>query len=137
MIRWDHFDVKTNILVGDTGNLFRLAYIYIEGADTGTTASTYLEPGSGGTADALSFFHPYQLPMQFKVLFDRTWVLNQNSSNNMVHAEFSIPVNKITVYDPTATTVRSGQIYRLFASDSSVVPHVGMNINEIFWFSDL
>jgi hypothetical protein len=130
-------DYRGNILVGDTSNLFRMVLIYVPGDVGNNTPATYFDNGIGGSPTALSFVKLYLRPQRFKVLFDKTWTLSQNSTTQMLHFEFSIPMNCPADFLSPTTTVQTGSIWQFMVSDSAVVPHVGVNYGLRLFYSDL
>jgi hypothetical protein len=128
---------RSNFYQSDVVNLMRMILIYSPGIPSGTSLATYLMPGVSGNPDITSFTVPYTRGIGFKILFDQTWAMSQNSSVSMIATEFSVPINLKTAYVQSSATVASGSLYMFWLSDSSVIPHPALNLNLRLEFMDL
>ncbi len=135
-IRFTRLDCRCSMIPADTVNQLRLIVLYTENP-TVINPFTYLENGPTGTYDVLSMTYPYTKDNVIQVLYDKTWTLADGSVTGYVHEEFSVPLNKVVVYQFGTTTSVSGQLYMCLLSDSNAAPNPQVNVNPKWWFQDL
>jgi len=138
-IEIDHFEMRLNLYVADTTNLFRVCLLQYIGPQTvAPAAGDVFAVGSSGAIDVTSFYKPLIVGETFRVLFDKLVMLNQNSSTAQwqIHLTKMVPSIRSITYNATTVTAYAGQCYFALMTDSGAVPSPAIDIMFRTFFRD-
>lgn len=135
VVNWKSVAMTYSWTYGDPSNVCRLMIFYAFGPPQAWTAGDFLDSGPSGVPDVYSQAYPYLRNRRYMVLYDRTDVVNNSTTQQITH-EINVPINCQTVYVYGTNTVASGSLVFVAITDSSLAPNPLLIMNPRFSFRD-
>jgi len=133
----DNIEIRMFTVYGDVvGNPCRAILMQTAGGYV-PTVTDVLSFGATGSQDTTSDYVPYIKGKQIRILYDSHYSVVPNATSAILCKHLKLkPKIKCVEFNQGATTVRNGDLYWLFLSDSLVVPHPAIDIAMRVWFRD-